>query len=337
MFGKRKGLVKLVALVLALALSLTLTGCGGEKQPDSNSNVEKIKVGIIQIAEHPALDSARKGFIETLKEKGFVEGQNLEIDYQNAQGDMSIAKTIADKFVSGKVNLVLAIGTQAAQAVANVTSEIPILITAVTDPVDAKLAESLERPGKNITGTTDMTPVKEQLKLLKELLPDVKNVGIIYNAGEANSVVQVKLAKEAAQELGINLVEGSVANVSEVNQVAQTVAKKVEALYVPTDNTVVAAIESVIQVAEEVKIPLIGSEEAQVEKGGLATEGINYFKLGKQTGEIAVEVINGKNPAEIPIQSQKEPELIVNVKAAERIGLTIPQEILDRADRKIEK
>lgn len=336
MLSKKKIFLRVVTLCLLLLLGFTLTGCG-EKQPASGGNSETIKIGIIQIAEHPALDGAREGFIEALKEQGFVDGQNIKIDYQNAQGDMSVAKTIADKFVTDKVDLVLAIATPTAQAMANATKEIPILITAVTDPVDAGLAESMDKPGENITGTTDLTPVKEQMVLLQKIAPKIKKVGIIYNAGEANSVVQVNLAKKAAQELGLTLFEGTVSNVSEVNQVAQSLAKKVEALYVPTDNTVASAIQAVLQVTEQQKLPLICGEEAHVEQGGLATQGINYFKLGKQTGEMAVEIINGKKPAEMAIQAQKDTELVINLKAAERIGLTIPQEVLDQADRKIEK
>jgi putative ABC transport system substrate-binding protein len=338
MFVKRKGLFKFFALSLLVVFSFSLAGCG-EKQPPASSNQdsELIKIGIVQIAEHPALDGAREGFIEALKEKGFVDGEKIKIDYQNAQGDMSVAKTIADKFVTDKVDLVLAVATQAAQAMANASSDIPILVTAITDPVDAGLVDSLEEPGRNVTGTSDLTPVKSQLELLKQLVPDVKNVGVLYNAGEANSVIQVDIAKQAAQELGLTIVEGTVANVSEVNQVAQSVAKKVDALYVPTDNTVASAIQAVVQVAEEQKLPLICGEEAHVDNGGLATRGINYFELGKQTGEMAVEVLNGKKPAELAVQFQSNTELVINLKAAERIGLTIPQEILDKADRTVEK
>jgi putative ABC transport system substrate-binding protein len=338
MFVKRKGLFKFFVLSLLVVFSFSLAGCG-EKQPPASSNQdsELIKIGIVQIAEHPALDGAREGFIEALKEKGFVDGEKIKIDYQNAQGDMSVAKTIADKFVTDKVDLVLAVATQAAQAMANASSDIPILVTAITDPVDAGLVDSLEEPGRNVTGTSDLTPVKSQLELLKQLVPDVKNVGVLYNAGEANSVIQVDIAKQAAQELGLTIVEGTVANVSEVNQVAQSVAKKVDALYVPTDNTVASAIQAVVQVAEEQKLPLICGEEAHVDNGGLATRGINYFELGKQTGEMAVEVLNGKKPAELAVQFQSNTELVINLKAAERIGLTIPQEILDKADRTVEK
>jgi putative ABC transport system substrate-binding protein len=294
-----------------------------------------IKIGISQLVEHPALDSAREGFIEALKEAGYEDGKNIKIDFQNAQNDITNAQTIARKFVDEKVDMILAIATPAAQAAANVTKDIPILITAVTDPVSAGLAESLEKPGGNVTGTTDMNPVAEQIKLIKDLVPNAKKVGILYNAGEINSKVQVDIAKQAAAEYGLTIIEATVSNSNEVSQATQSLMGRVDAIYVPTDNTIVSSIGAVIKVANDHKIPVIGSERGQVEAGAIATKGIDYKELGKQTGRIAVEIIKGKKPQDIPIEGAKVVTLIINQKAAETIGLTIPKDILDNADEVI--
>ncbi|MDI3280625.1 MAG: ABC transporter substrate-binding protein, partial [Bacillota bacterium] len=287
--------------------------------------------GVMQIVEHPALDAARQGFIDALAEKGYVAGKNVTYDLQNAQGDMSIAQTIARKFVDDKVDLILAIATPTAQAAANATRSIPILITAVTDPVAAGLVKSLEKPGTNVTGTSDMNPVKEQLALVKEVAPQARRVGIVYNAGETNSVVQVEMARKAARELGLTVVEVTVTGSSGVYQAAQSLVGRVDAFYVPTDNTVVSALESVLKVAETHKLPVIAGESESVKRGALATFGIDYYRLGRQTGEMAIQVLQGKDPAQMPIQFQKDLELTVNLKAAAAMGVKIPEAMLKRA------
>jgi len=319
-----------VFILMVALLSTTFMACS-----TTTSSDKMIKIGISQLVEHPALDSAREGFIEALKEAGYEDGKNIKIDFQNAQNDMTNAQTIARKFVDEKVDMILAIATQAAQAAANVTKDIPILITAVTDPVSAGLAESLENPGGNVTGTTDMNPVAEQIKLIKELVPNAKTFGILYNSGEINSKVQVDIAKQAAEELGLNMVEATVTNSNEVSQATQSLVGRVDAIYVPTDNTIVSSIGAVIKVANDNKIPVIGSERGQVDAGAIATKGIDYKELGKQTGQIAVEIIKGKKPQDIPIEGAKVVTLIINQKAAESIGLTIPEEILNNADEVI--
>ncbi|MFO7152679.1 MAG: ABC transporter substrate-binding protein [Bacillota bacterium] len=324
------------SLIFFLALSL-LVGCGSQDTAGEKAGEEKVfKIGISQFVEHPALDSARQGFIDGLKEAGFEEGKNVTFIVENAQADFPTTQTIANKFVSEKVDLILAIATPSAQAAANATKEIPILITAVTDPVSAGLVKSLEKPETNVTGTTDMNPVKEQLKLLKEILPNAKNVGILYNAAEANSKVQVEIAKEAAKELNITLHEATVANSSEVNQAVQSIAGKVDAVYLPTDNTIASAIGAVVKVCNEAKIPVIGSERGMVQGGAIATLGVDYYLLGKQTGAIAARVLKGENPSEIPVEGSKEYKLIINKTAAERAGVTIPEAVMAKADEVLE-
>ncbi len=345
---KKTFITSIVIMILILALALIQAGCGGgstsqESTPgtsnstNADANNKVYKIGISQFVEHPALDSAREGFVDGLKEAGFEEGKNIEIIVENAQADFSTTQAIADKLINEKVDLILAIATPSAQAAANATKDIPILVTAVTDPVDAGLVKSMERPGTNVTGTTDMNPVKDQLKLLKEIIPSAKNVGIIYNAAEPNSVVQVNIAKEAAKELDLTIFEATVANTSEINQAVQSLVSKVDAIYTPTDNTVASAISNIVKVANEAKIPVIGAERGEVEGGALATIGIDYYLLGKQTGQMAARILNGENPAEMPVESSKDLKLIINKKSAEALGITIPPEVLSRADEILEK
>jgi len=293
---------------------------------------DALNVGIVQIVEHPALDSAREGFIDVLTENGYVEGENITYQIQNAQGDMATANTIAQKFKNENLDLILAIATPVAQAVANLIKDTPILITAVTDPVDAGLVEDADRPGTNVTGTNDMQPMEEQFQLMLDFVPDTATVGIIYNAGEANSVTQVRLAKLIAGELGLEVVEATADNSAGVLQAAQSLVGRVDVIYVPTDNTVVSAISSVVKVAEENDIPVIAGEENSVYQGALATVGINYYRLGRQTAEMALKIITGEAEAEtMPIENQKETELVINEDAAAAMGVTIPGELREIA------
>lgn len=294
-----------------------------------------LRVGVTQIVEHPALDAARQGFIDRLAELGYEEGTDVVYDIQSAQGDFGTALTIAQKFAADGVDLVLAIATPAAQAAAQVLRDTPILITAVTDPVAAELVDSIERPGTNVTGTSDLTPVRAQLELLKEIAPGATRVGVVYNAGEVNSVVQVQIAREAAADLGLTLVEATAANSSEVLQAAQSLQGRADAIYVPTDNTVVSALESVLLVAERAKLPLIAGEADSVAKGALASVSIDYYLLGRQTADIAHRVLQGENPADIAIEYQSELSIVLNLDAAQRMGVTIPDSVMAKAVRVI--
>lgn len=336
---------------LILVLLLVVWGCGGSDTTTTTApptettaapatettaaGPEAVKIGIIQIVEHPALDAARLGFLAVLAENGYVEGENLTVDYQNAQGDMSTASAIAQKFAADKVDLILAIATPTAQAAASATTDIPILITAVTDPVAAKLVNSLDVPGTNVSGTTDMNPVEDQLKLLREVFPGAKNVGIIYNSSEVNSVVQVDLAKAAAADLGLTIVEAVATTSSEVLQAAQSLVGRVDSLYVPGDNTVVTALESVLKVAQENKLPVVSADTDSVKRGAIATLGIDYELLGRQTGEMALRVFAGEDVSTMPIEAQQQLLLTVNPAGAEAMGITVPQALLDRADEVI--
>jgi len=327
---KKSSLNKVLGIGLSLVLGLGLVGCGSAKPAAggaASSENKEVKIGIVQIVEHPALDSAREGFLETLKKNGYEEGKNLKVDYQNAQGDQSVLQSIAQKFASSKLDLVLAIATPSAQAMASASQNIPILITAVTDPVEAKLVNSMEKPGTNVTGTTDMNPIKEQFELLKKLVPQAKNAGVIYNAGEVNSQVQVKMAKEVAKNLGLELIEATVTTSADVLQASQSLVGKVDAIYVPTDNMVVSAAQSVIQVANKNKIPIIAGESSVVDKGGLATIGINYNNLGKQTGEMAIKILKGSKPQDMAIESQKQFDMVFNKEALTLLNIKVPDDL----------
>jgi putative ABC transport system substrate-binding protein len=323
--GMGKLLKSLVVLLLVLfASSLVIAGDGS------------IKIGITQIVEHPALDAARKGFIDELAAQGYG-GDKVLYDLQNAQGDFATAQAIAQKFVNNKVDLILAIATPTAQATANVTTEIPILITAVTDPVAAGLVESIEAPGTNVTGTSDLTPVYSQLKLLQDIVPKAKRIGVLYNPGETNSLVQLDLARAAAKELGLTIIEGPVSGSSGVHQSAQALIGRVDAIYVPTDNTVVSALESVIMVAETAKLPIIAGETDSVARGALATVSLDYYSLGRQTGKMAVRILKGSaDPATMPIEYLEEVSLVLNLDAAKRMGDMLPGEMLETANEIIQ-
>lgn len=325
--------LNLIETISILLLTIALMIVGGVS---SLAGAQPLVIGITQIVEHPALDAARNGFIAALEEAGLKEGEDVVYDLQNAQGDFNNAISIAQKFKDDKVDLIVAIATPTAQAALQVNKEIPIVINAVTDPVAANLAQSWESSGNNLTGMSDAAPNKQQVELIPRFLPEAKNVGTIYNAGEANSVVQVKVAKEACKELGLNLIEVTVSNSSEVLMAAQSLAGRVEAIYIVTDNTVVSALESVINVCNRQKIALIVADPSSVDRGALASYGIDYFSLGKKSGEIALKIIEGAKPSDIPIQTITDPnelQFVVNLDTAKTIGISVSEEIIKAADK----
>lgn len=325
---------KVAALGMASLLTMSLmTGCGGSKEGADGDKVYKI--GVSQFVEHVALDAAREGFIEGLEEAGYVDGENIELDIQNAQADQSNCQTIASTLVKDQKDLILAIATPAAQAVANETQDIPILVTAVTDPADAKLVKSNEEPGTNVSGTSDLTPCKEQMELLTQLVPEAKKVAMLYCSAEANSKFQIAMAKEAADELELETIDATVADSNEIEQVVRSLKGKVDAIYTPTDNVIAAGMTTVSMVADEIGIPVICGEEGMCSGGGLATYGINYKELGKQTAAMAVKILEGEDVSAMPIQYQENCELIINKTAVEKLKIEVPAE-LDEAARYIE-
>ena len=332
MFSLKNSKVKALAAGLMLTLALGVMGCGGDKK-EAPKKAEKVNVGIVQLVEHAALDAANKGFVEGLASKGYKEGQNIAYDRQNAQADQSNLQNIAHRFVNNKVNLICAIATPAAQTVANVTSDIPIVATAVTDYKTAKLVKDNAKPGTNVTGTTDMNPVEQQLDLLLKLVPNAKSVGTIYCSSEVNSQLQIEILKKAAAAKGVTVKEATVSNVNDIQQAARSLVGKVQAIYVPTDHVLASAMPTLVSVTEEAKLPVICGEGGMVKAGGVATLGVDYYKLGFQAGEMAADILGGKSkPADMAIQAQKEFKAMVNVKEAEKIGLKVPEDVLKGAE-----
>jgi putative ABC transport system substrate-binding protein len=339
---------KILSLALFFTLSATLlTGCGasgnatagsadsGSESAESaelaDTNGKTLQIGVIQYTEHPALDSAREGFVEGLKDAGYVDGQNVSIEVQNAQADQSNLKTIAQKFAADNKDLVLAIATPAAQSMAAETKDIPILITAVTDPASSDLVASNDKPDCNVSGTSDMNPVKEQIELLQKLVPDAKKIAIMYCSGEQNSVIQANMAAEAAKELGIESENKTVTSTNDVAQVTESLIGNYDAVYIPTDNVLASSMPLVSSITNPKGLPVIVGEQGMVEGGGLASIAIDYKELGKITGSMAAEIFGGADITTMPIRYTENPELIVNEVAAEELGVTIPDDIKSTA------
>ncbi|MDR3038472.1 MAG: ABC transporter substrate-binding protein [Candidatus Adiutrix sp.] len=290
---------------------------------------EAVTVSINQFVEHPSLDEAVRGFKDALAGEGFPDVTYLT---HNAQANMPTVLQIVSQIQGEKPDLVLTVATPSAQATAQKIKDIPVLFTAVTDPVSAGLVDSLEKPGHNVTGTTDMSPIEAQVALIREIHPQARNLGVLYNAGEANSVVQVALLKAAAAKHGFELKEAVTVNTAGVYQAAKSLVGGVDLIYLPTDNTVISSMDSVIKVCVENKIPLYPGEADSVRKGGVAALALSYYELGRQTGVQAARILRGEaKPADLPVETQKDTALVINLKIADRMGAAIPQAVLKRA------
>lgn len=308
---------KQFALVSFATLSaFTLAACGSADKKNSDENVS---VGIIQFAEHEALDLSREGFLEALEDAGYKEGDNLTVDYQNAQGDQANLQTMVDQ-LAGENDLNFAIATPAAQAMLNVDSETPSVFTAVTDPVGAELVDSMEKPGGNMTGSVDATDVSGQIDMLVKVVPDAKKVGIFYNSSEVNSEIQAEEAKKALEEKGIEVVIKTVASTNDVQQVMTSLANQVDALYFPTDNTVASTASTIGEILMEAKVPAMGSDEAVID-GVLFTYGVDYHAIGVQAGELAVKILEGEDPAKLAVATPDTAAIAVNEEMAKAVGI----------------
>lgn len=290
-------------------------------------------VSVNQFVEHPALDAVLKGFQDGMQELGVEAKYNVHI----AQANMGTTTQIASQILGEKPDLVLAIATPSAQACAQKIKDIPVLATAVTDFVGAGLVQDLQKPGGNVSGMTDMSPVAEQVDLIREFLPELKTLGVIYNAGEANSVTLVTMLKEACAARGIAVEEATVANSGGVYQAAKSLVGRAQAVYIPTDNTVVSALESILKVGQETKLPVFSADNDSVERGAVASLAVDYYRMGVQTASMAKRILTeGAKPAEMPVESLKDLMVYVNPKAAEAMGLAVPAAVLERADKVIE-
>jgi len=325
--NRNEMLKRVLINIISIVFILLLVNTGISAQP--------LKIGIAQIVAHPALDACRDGFIAGMEKAGYVTGVDITYDLQDAQGEFSNAIAIVQKFKDDKVDLIMAIATPIIQAAAQVTSEIPIIMGAITDPVEANVVKSWESSGNNLTGMSDAAPNKTQLELIPKFLPEAKRVGTIYNAGEANSVVQVELSREVCKQLGLDLVEVTAGNSNEVLLAAQSLAGRVDVFYIVTDNVAVSAFSSIVKVSLEEKIPIIVADPTLVPDGALTSFGIDYFSLGERSAEKAVQVLQGKLPTDIPIGKLEQPEdltFIINIDNANQLNLDIPNELVDEAD-----
>ncbi len=326
---KEKGLIKIlvcICLVLALAIPFT-SGCGP---------ATKYKIGISQIVTHPALDATREGIIAGLAEKGYVEGDNLEIDYQNSEGDMTLVASIAQKFVSDKVDAIVSIATPNSLAAIDAAkgTDIPVIFSAITDPAGSGMVTDWDNhPNENVTGVSDMIVVQDDVQLITQIVSNVKKIGTLYNAGEANSVFLTSKLKEACNALDIEVVESTVSTSADVLAAAQAlVGRGVDAIWVGTDNTVVSGLEALIKVCEDNQIPLFPSDEPSIERGGIAAYGFDYYDIGLQTGYMVARVLEADDGAvSIPVEKGEIISLSINTAAAQRMGVTIPQALLDIA------
>jgi len=290
-------------------------------------------VAITQIVEHPALDAAYEGVKDELAERGYREGENLKVMHESAQGNSAIASQIARKFVGERPDVIVAIATPSAQTVAAAARNIPVVFSAVTDPVSAKLVQSWEKPGANITGVSDMLPIDKHLDMIQRAMPDVQTIGTVYNPGEANAVALVELLEEKLAERGLKLEKGAATKTSEVLGAARSLVGKVDAIYLTTDNTVISAAEAVVSVGERADIPVFAADTATVERGAVAAMGFNYYKHGRQTGAMVARILEGASTADMPVEVMEELDLYVNPGAAERMGITLPEDLIKDATK----
>jgi putative tryptophan/tyrosine transport system substrate-binding protein len=332
----RKVFTIMFSVLLTLSLTVSLTACSPSKGVTADKAGTKKKIGIVQIVEHPSLNTIRESLVKELQAKGFKDGDNITIDYQNAQGDQTNLKTIAQKFVSNKYDLIIAIATPSAQAVVSETKDIPIVFSACTDPLGSGLVSNMEKPGANVTGTSDAVSAEKIMELAKEITPGIKKVGALYNSSETNSVSVINKLKEYAQKNSMTIVDATVTNSSEVQQAVTALAGKVDAVFSPIDNTVASAMPVVTQVANKAKLPVYVGADSMVKDGGLATYGINYSILGKETADMAVEILNGKKAGDIPVKTMSDMDIYVNKTTAKAIGINLPEDILQKAAKVFE-
>jgi len=329
-----KKLCPILILILIAAVSFSFAQ---EKKAK-----KMIRIGVTQIVSHPALDGDAKGFEKALADAGFKDGVNVTYDRQNAQGDMANAQTIAQKFLDAKVDMVHSIATPTSQAVVKVIKNIPVIFSSVTDPVDAglvpKTSPSGTKSGTNVTGVSDRWPVALQFERYTKFVPKAKKWGTIYNAGDANSMVHIKEMREAAKKLGVELIEASISTSAETMQAAQSLAGKgVQAINITSDNTAVSAFEAIVKICNEKKIPLFAGDVDSVPRGAIAAYGLDYFLIGESAGKKAIQVLKGKKPGDIPWGPAEKFSLVISEKAAKTQGVTVPPDLLKKADKVIKE
>lgn len=289
-------------------------------------------VAITQIVEHPALDATHEGVKDELAARGYKDGDNLRLMHESAQSNSAIASQIARKFVGESADVIVAIATPSAQTVAAAARNIPVVFAAVTDPVGAKLVKGTDAPGANITGVSDMSPIEKHLDMLQRIMPDAKRIGTVYNPGEANAVSLVELLEERMEARGLTLVKGAATKTSEVLGAARSLVGKADAIYLTTDNTVISAAEAVISVGERADIPVFAADTATVDRGAVAAMGFDYYDHGRQAGVMVARILEGEKPADMPFETMEKVKLFINPEAAERMGITLSEDVIADAD-----
>ena len=336
---KNKSIYLFGALLVLVIIGALFFKPSGDKNKETNTSnaaatqTEKVKIGVLQLLSHPALDAIYQGLQDELKNEGYEVGKNLEIDFQNAQGDQSNLASMSEKLVSGDNNILVGITTPATLALANNTKETPIIMGGITYPVEAGLIASESKPGNNITGVSDRTPIKQQLEIMKQVLPNMKKVGILYTSSEDNSVKQAQEAEKAAKELGLEVKVSTIANTNDIQQVTESLASQVDAIFVPIDNTIASAMATVVKVTDAVKIPVFPSADAMVADGGVLGVGVDQYQIGVETAKMVVKVLKGAKPADTPITLANKGVVYVNEEKAKKLGITIPESILKDAQK----
>ena len=317
-----KKLLILVSVLTLMILSCGNSGSGSKSSDGAGTGSKKYRIGITQIASHPALDSAREGFKDAFKEAGI----DADFDEKNANGETANANLIANNFVSSKEDLIFAIATNAAQPASQATNEIPVVFSAITDPQSAGILKD------NVTGVSDRMDVKQQIELLLKLNPNIENLGVIYNSSEQNSKIQVEDLKKTAKELGLNLVEKSIVQANEIPQAADSLVREADAIYLPTDNLVASVVSLITEKAAAAKKIVFGAEAAHVKGGALITQGVSYYEIGKEAGKMAIEILkNSKKPSEIKFKTMPLNEIAVNEKTLSALGISLPEDVKSKA------
>ena len=329
---KKSVLAFIVVIIVVLGYYFINNKKGELTQENSQITNEKIiNVGVLQLLSHPALDAIYKGIDEELANQGYKNGENIKINLLNAQGEQSNLALMSEKLVSEKNDILVAITTPAALSLANVTKDIPIVMAGITYPVEDGLIASEEKPGNNITGVSDRTPIKQQLELMKEILPNLKNIGLLYTSSEDNSVKQIEEAKKYAAELGLEVKLAAISNTNDIQQVTESLASEVQAIFVPIDNTIASAMATVVKVTDKFKVPVFPSADTMVADGGVLGLGVDQYQIGVQTAKVIVEILNGKNPADTPVVLANEGVIYLNEAKAKELGIEIPASIKEKS------
>jgi len=323
--------IKYIVIGMCVALVGAFFYYNKEKSTATDKAIPTI--GVLQFVSHPSLDLIYQGFVDELENQGYKDKETIHLNYQNAQADQSKLSSMSQQLISQKPDIVVGIATPAAQALANQTKDIPIMLGAISDPVGAGLVESREHPGGNITGVSHQAPVEEQIELIQNIMPGIKTLGIIYSSAEDNSIYQIENFKKSAGNK-FDIKTYAVPSTNDIAQMSQVMVSEVDAVYVPTDNIIASGYQTLVDAADKANIPIFPSVDSMVADGGLATVGIDQYQLGVKTAQMTIDVLEGRSqPATTPVYTYKEGTLIINEEKAQKLGITIPQELKEEAKK----